>query len=603
MARHRQRPKKRSTPSLSLCMIVRNEAENLPSCLAPIQSVVDEIVLVDTGSSDDTKEVGRALGARVFEFPWDDDFSAARNESIRHARGDYILWLDADDRVDATEVEKLRALKGRFPRAKSHAYYLTIHNQSAVDGETLFRQLRIFPNLPGVRFQGKIHEQVYYTLRPKGVTFVNTDIGIRHIGYHDASSVVRKSERNLKILMKELEADPGNPILRYHAARTLSGIGRHEEAIFHMKQVTDDPRIQKEEKPFFLEASLLLGKYYVEAKRFEEAASVFAHLRELFPEQSLVHFGLGETLFLQKEFEGARRALEASLAHPLEVTLFPVNLQRLRFYQHYLLGRSYLETGEKAKAKEMFLRSLDQHPNHSKSLQSLGLLCLQEGRFEEAASFYERAVNEGEATPEILASLGMLSKKMGRWNKAEGLFRRLLDLAPGAVEPLLQLGDLYRSKRDYEKAIHHFLAALREVPHLVEARLALSDIYFRLHEVDTLIEQCDALLRCLDLPRDRVLQDLEELGALFEEIAERLLDREEKDACLEALKVAFLISPSLKRMERIVAMAQSVGKTETLLQDLEERLRFHGVEVKGAGHAEACSAKDQDPLAIYPNRA
>src|SRR5438132_14215088 len=91
-------------------MIVKNEEANLAECLSPVRSLVDEIVVVDTGSTDRTREVAAAWGARIFEFPWCDDFSAARNECLRHARGDWVLSLDADDRVDDANAKKLEGL-------------------------------------------------------------------------------------------------------------------------------------------------------------------------------------------------------------------------------------------------------------------------------------------------------------------------------------------------------------------------------------------------------------------------------------------------------------------------------------------------------------
>ena len=100
----------RRRPRISLCMIVRNEAQNLPGCLAPVHDLVDEIIVVDTGSTDRTPEIAREWGAQVFDFCWIDDFSAARNESLRHATGDYILWLDADDRLDSENVRRLESL-------------------------------------------------------------------------------------------------------------------------------------------------------------------------------------------------------------------------------------------------------------------------------------------------------------------------------------------------------------------------------------------------------------------------------------------------------------------------------------------------------------
>src|ERR1700730_15626481 len=89
-----------SRAHVSLCLIARNEEANLPACLESAADLVDEIVVVDTGSTDRTKEVAARFGARIYDFAWVDDFSAARNESLRHASGDWIFWLDADDRLD-----------------------------------------------------------------------------------------------------------------------------------------------------------------------------------------------------------------------------------------------------------------------------------------------------------------------------------------------------------------------------------------------------------------------------------------------------------------------------------------------------------------------
>jgi hypothetical protein len=95
---------------VSLCMIVKNEEANLPDCLGSVADLVDEVIVVDTGSSDGTKQVAERLGARVYEFPWVDSFAAARNESLRHATGDWVLWMDADDRLDEHNRQKLLGL-------------------------------------------------------------------------------------------------------------------------------------------------------------------------------------------------------------------------------------------------------------------------------------------------------------------------------------------------------------------------------------------------------------------------------------------------------------------------------------------------------------
>ena len=94
----------------SLCMIVRDEEQDLAECLESVADLIDEIVVVDTGSTDRTCEVARRFGSRVFDFPWVDSFAAARNESLRHATGDWIFWLDADERLTDANRTKLQRL-------------------------------------------------------------------------------------------------------------------------------------------------------------------------------------------------------------------------------------------------------------------------------------------------------------------------------------------------------------------------------------------------------------------------------------------------------------------------------------------------------------
>src|SRR5207249_480278 len=97
-------------PELSLCMIVRDEEPRLPSCLESIAPYVDEIVVVDTGSTDRTREVARDWGARVYEMPWPDSFAAARNQSLELARGSWILRMDADDEITPAHGAHLKTL-------------------------------------------------------------------------------------------------------------------------------------------------------------------------------------------------------------------------------------------------------------------------------------------------------------------------------------------------------------------------------------------------------------------------------------------------------------------------------------------------------------
>src|SRR5438132_9453804 len=107
--------------SVSLCLMVRNEEAALPGCLQSVAGIADEIIVVDTGSTDRTKEAAAGFGAKVFDFPWCDDFAAARNECIRHATGDFIFWMDADERIDDGNRRKLKGLFDSLARVSSQS--------------------------------------------------------------------------------------------------------------------------------------------------------------------------------------------------------------------------------------------------------------------------------------------------------------------------------------------------------------------------------------------------------------------------------------------------------------------------------------------------
>ena len=575
-----------SPPRLSLCMIVKNEEQNLPLCIAPLKPVLDEIIVADTGSTDRTREIAARLGARVFDFPWGDDFSAARNESIRRATGDYILWLDGDDRFDPSEVQKLAQLKKMLSPKKDQAYYLYVNNQSPVDGETHFYQLRIFPRVPGAEFEGRVHEQIFHRLNRLGIRLIQTDIVLRHTGYPDAAAVVRKSERNLRLIYKEMEKDPGNPVLHYNAARTLAGISRQAEAIDHLNRVVENPEVRQKEKPFFLEAALLLGRYQTELGEFDRAHHIFRSLAEEFPDHGLIRFCLGENYFLRNEFSRAREELKRSLDLPMEVSLFPVNLGKLRYYQHYMLGKCYAENGEIGLAREMFHKSINLHKDHHKSWQALGLLALKDGNFSEAAGNYEKAIQSGGNADSSWANLALALGKLGRFKDAEKAFLTALDINPGRVEALVNLGHLYNKNKEFHKAIDFFRRALEQKPQLIDARLALSNLYYYSQDMEKLGEQCDALLAELELPRDLTINNFREFSGLYEFMGNSLEDQGRRELALMAYQAAFLIFPSREILEKVLPLSQSIGISDSCMEEITQALRFHGREVSLARPAQ-----------------
>ena len=217
--------------SVSLCMIVKNEAANLEACVEPMRELVDEIVVVDTGSSDDTRAIAETLGARVFAFPWCDSFSAARNCALEHATGDWVLILDADDRVVPPEREKLRKLFASLDDRNVGWMFGGV--SLAADGvvATEVEQVRLFRRRPDIRWKYRAHEQIAAAIEKSGGAFEQTGIRLVHVGYRDATTVDGKVERNLRLVELDCADMPNDPFPAFYRGVTLSELGRHAEAI------------------------------------------------------------------------------------------------------------------------------------------------------------------------------------------------------------------------------------------------------------------------------------------------------------------------------------------------------------------------------------
>ncbi len=211
---------------LSLCMIVRDNARTLDAALSSVAPWVDELIVVDTGSVDETPEIARKHGAHVYSFPWCDDFSAARNESIRHAGGEWVFWMDSDDTIDAACGRKLQALARSTTDPNVMAYVMQVHCPSGDEtGATVVDHVKMFRNRPDLRFDGRIHEQILPAIRRAGGEVRWSDVFVRHSG-SDASADGRKRKhsRDLRILQAEAARAPRASV---HSVQSRDDLCRH----------------------------------------------------------------------------------------------------------------------------------------------------------------------------------------------------------------------------------------------------------------------------------------------------------------------------------------------------------------------------------------
>ncbi len=215
-----------STPMVTASMIVRDEERHLDACLASIEGVVDEIVVVDTGSVDASPEIARSHGARVYHHAWEGDFSVARNVALDHSSARWILYIDADERLRPTSRADLAAL---LDGAEEAAFRLLFH---PLPIRRRISKYRLWRNDPRVRFRGTIHEKIVDAIVEvadlEGRLIGDCTLTLDHVGYDGDQAA--KHRRNLPLLEAQLRIDDNNVFNWRHLARVLDALGRPEDA-------------------------------------------------------------------------------------------------------------------------------------------------------------------------------------------------------------------------------------------------------------------------------------------------------------------------------------------------------------------------------------
>lgn len=274
--------------TVSLCMIVKNEEANLADCLASLGDFADEIIIVDTGSTDRTVEIAESFGARVEHFTWIDDFAAARNESLKYAGGDWIFWLDADDRIPPESPAKLKQTVASG-QADAYRCRMVSHIQGDPPSVSTADYTLLFRNGRGIRFEGAIHETVTPNLLRQGMTVGQTNIAIHHSGYATPARLRQKAARNLRILRRCVAQDPQNLHWQYHLGVALYQLDEFVEAIKPLERVVNGYQHTPGYDAHLYKSHLLLMSAYANTGNPLMAGNTLQRALSIFPDRRHLH--------------------------------------------------------------------------------------------------------------------------------------------------------------------------------------------------------------------------------------------------------------------------------------------------------------------------
>ncbi len=359
--------------TISLCMIVKDEEQNLRELLPTVAGAVDQIVIADTGSSDGTVDIAKRWGAEVIHIPWSDDFAAARNLSLEPARGRYIMYLDADDRIDAAELKRLKSM---LPTSKDTIFCARLVNHP---GGEVCLQRRIFPNRPDLRFRGAVHEQI--DSDPAAYKYVEAPLTITHMGYSGGEALQEKSRRNLRILERELKKNPKDYYLHFHAAAARQNLGQHLEAVENLKYVAFSEEARTQQPELYEHSNLMLARIFRRLGDTGTALKVLQEMLKEIPESAAGNYYLGMFYFEEQLYSECRTQMEKFFRCRLKPRGIPVSPERTLGWAHYYMGRCLEHQGHHARAAAEYIKTMSYLDSSAKLHRDAGRALFKAGDY------------------------------------------------------------------------------------------------------------------------------------------------------------------------------------------------------------------------------
>ncbi|MDW8011963.1 MAG: glycosyltransferase [Bacteroidota bacterium] len=370
---------------ISVCIIARDEEASLPECVKSVQSIADEVIVVDTGSTDATVAIARRMGCQVFSFPWNDDFAAARNYALEQAHEEWILSIDCDERLRNPEVVR-RTLQAVSP--KVDALLVRCISPAEHGSTSIALVARLFRRHQEIRFRGRIHEQV---ARLNGeLRIAQSEIELWHEGYARGEGILRaEHERNLRLLQQALSEEPGNAYLWLQYARSALVLQRLTEASQALQQAL---QMSSPESLLYWQIRCWQAQVALSLRAPREALRYSHEVLQRYPGQTFAASIAAEAYVMLQEWYHAATFYEQWPVWQEQPTTESLLIGHLRLSPAELafrLGRCYVGLGRWEEAERLLREGLESETDHLPCRLLLTELLITRGRLAEADSFLQ----------------------------------------------------------------------------------------------------------------------------------------------------------------------------------------------------------------------
>ena len=404
--------KAKVAPTLSVCMIVKNEQQRLAYCLNSLSPVADEMIVVDTGSTDKTKEIAEAFGAQIHDIKWTNDFAVARNHSLSKAQGDWILVMDADEVISFQDHAKLKKLISRKDKIAYNLITRNYINKTAGDGWTgndntyIYEQagrgwfpsgkVRLFPNNEKIRFENPIHELVEGSLARIDMGIQESGIPVHHYGELDAKKATEKDLQYYELGVQKMKESGGDFKSVWELAIQAGELGKFEESIELWHKVLGFK--QREATAYFN-----LANHYLKLGKHEDSYDCSRKSYALDPKDQCAILSYAMSEFLSGDIKKAITALEGFLKGTDSQTSMVA-----------LLAVSYLISGEKDRGLKYLRGLVKKKYNCVHYLKELSQSLIAAGNFARAKSLLNTAIEIKFYDQETSALLAQCEANVGR---------------------------------------------------------------------------------------------------------------------------------------------------------------------------------------------
>jgi glycosyltransferase involved in cell wall biosynthesis len=388
----RAKRERSNKPLISACMIVKNEEAMLPQCLESIKDLVDEIVIVDTGSSDRTVEIAEHFGARVYHHPWQNDFSKHRNQSISYAKGDWIFIMDADEELFGKGIPHVRrAVQDENIDAVMVQIFSKLRNGRS---EGVHCQERLFRSNGVIHYEGRVHNRLVGVKKARVFP-----IRLMHYGYDlDPEASRKKFERTVSLLNMDLEDDPENPMTYHYLGCSYLTQGMFQQSLEASMRAIELASARKDSNLIYIWSHYNAAISCYKLKNLTDAESLCLAALRKYPNHVDSHFVLslvyfdreqwGKVISHGDEYLGLTELQERK---PGAFDNLVMCSLKEKWNIGALVGMAHAELGEEEKAEEDFQRAMDWAPEPFLVARAAGIFFYNKGLLHKARSYLAKA--------------------------------------------------------------------------------------------------------------------------------------------------------------------------------------------------------------------